>query len=131
MPSKKPSNGQSKQELGIDKNNWIMGYKKLDEVMELMTDELDGFKKTVDRLENLTQNVGNIKIEADTSEIIKILKDHVRQEEKRSETTLRLLKNLKNSISKSRMVPKVQMWLFCFGWLISISIIGYLVLKLI
>ena len=108
-----------------------MGYKKLDEVMEVMTDELDGFKRTVDRLENLTQNVGNIKIEADISEIVRILKDHLRREEKRSETSIQLLRELKNSISKSRMVPKLQMWLFCLGWLMSISIIGYLVLKML
>ncbi len=37
-----------------------MGYKKLDEVMELLNDELDGFNKSVDRLERLTQNVDNI-----------------------------------------------------------------------
>ena len=47
----------------------IMGYKKLDEVMELLSDELDGFNKSIDRLERLTQNTDNIKVIPDTSEI--------------------------------------------------------------
>ena len=47
-----------------------MGYKKLDEVMELLTDELDGFNKSIIRLEKLTQNVENIKVMPDNSEIL-------------------------------------------------------------
>ena len=38
-----------------------MGYKKLDEVMELLSDELDGFNKAMDRLERLTENVDKSK----------------------------------------------------------------------
>ncbi|WP_349352576.1 DUF6730 family protein [Flagellimonas sp. MMG031] len=37
-----------------------MAYKKLDEVMELLADELDGFNKSIDRLKQLTENVDNI-----------------------------------------------------------------------
>ena len=48
-----------------------MGYKKLDEVMELLTDELDGFNKSIGRLEKLTQNTENIKVIPDTTEMEK------------------------------------------------------------
>lgn len=44
-----------------------MGYKKLDEVMELLHDELDGFNKALAKLRELTSNVENIKIMPDTS----------------------------------------------------------------
>ncbi len=39
-----------------------MGYKKLDEVMELLNDELDGFNMSLVKLERLTQNVDGFKI---------------------------------------------------------------------
>ena len=51
-----------------------MGYKKLDEVMELLNDELDGFNKALEKLEKLTENVDNIKISPDTSQIEHMLK---------------------------------------------------------
>lgn len=54
-----------------------MGYKKLDEVMELLSDELDGFNKSINRLEKLTQNVENIKIKPDTAEIERMLPEHL------------------------------------------------------
>ena len=38
-----------------------MGYKKLDEVMELLTDELDGFNKALNKLQRLTKNVKDIR----------------------------------------------------------------------
>ena len=43
-----------------------MGYKKLDEIMELLTEELDGFNRSLDKLEKLTKNVDGIKIRPDT-----------------------------------------------------------------
>ena len=51
-----------------------MGYKKLDEIMELLTDELDGFNRSIVRLEQLTQNTDNIKVIPDTSEIESLLR---------------------------------------------------------
>lgn len=57
-----------------------MGYKKLDEVMELLTDELDGFNKSIVRLERLIQNTDNIKVIPDTSEIERLLREHLNSE---------------------------------------------------
>ena len=55
-----------------------MGYKKLDEVMELLSDELDGFDRSLDKLEKLTKNTEGIKIKPDISEIERLLKQHLK-----------------------------------------------------
>lgn len=57
-----------------------MGYKKLDEVMELLSDELEGFNKSIKRLEKLTQNVDNVNIKADTSNIEYYIQEHLKAE---------------------------------------------------
>ena len=103
-----------------------MGYKKLDEVMELLNDELDGFNKALEKLEKLTENVDNIKISPDTSQIEHMLKEHLNSERTKSERIQGSLQNFGQQISKARMVPKAQLWLQYAVWAISLVIIGYL-----
>lgn len=106
-----------------------MGYKKLDEVMELLTDELDGFNKSLDKLEKLTKNADNIKIQPDTSEIERMLLEHL---EFQKQNNLKLQESLHHSeerIAKARLVPKVQLWLHYSIWFISLVIIGYLAFR--
>ena len=103
-----------------------MGYKKLDEVMELLNDELDGFNKALEKLEKLTENVDNIKISPDTSQIEHMLKEHLNSERTKSERIQEAVQSIGQQISKARMVPKVQLWLQYTIWAISLVIIGYL-----
>ena len=103
-----------------------MGYKKLDEIMELLNDELDGFNKALEKLEKLTENVDNIKISPDTSQIEHMLKEHLNSERTKSERIQGSLQNFGQQISNARMVPKVQLWLQYAIWAISLVIIGYL-----
>jgi hypothetical protein len=106
-----------------------MGYKKLDEVMELLTDELDGFNKSIIRLEKLTQNVENIKVMPDTSEIERLLREHLNSEKVNTERLQESVQDIRSQISKARLVPKVQLWIHYSIWFISLVIIGYLALQ--
>ena len=106
-----------------------MGYKKLDEVMELLTDELDGFNKSIIRLEKLTQNVENIKVMPDTSEIERLLREHLNSEKTKIERLQESVQDISNQISKARPVPKIQLQFHYSIWFISLVIIGYLSLQ--
>ena len=106
-----------------------MGYKKLDEVMELLNDELDGFKKSIVRLEHLTQNVENIKIKPDTSEFERLLREHLNSNKTKNLKLQESVHNIEVQISKARLVPKVQLWLQYSILFISLVIIGYLGFK--
>lgn len=107
-----------------------MGYKKLDEVMELLNDELDGFNKSIIRLEKLTQNVDSINIKADTSTIEYYFKDHLRTEKEKSQKLHEAFQNLEKQLSRSRVIPKVQLWVHYGIYGITLIIIGYLAFKL-
>ena len=103
-----------------------MGYKKLDEVMELRNDELDGFNKSIVRLERLTQNTENIKVIPDTTEIERLLQEHLNSEKVNSERLQESVQDIRSQISKARSVPKIQLWIHYSIWFISLVIIGYL-----
>lgn len=106
-----------------------MGYKKLDEVMELLTDELDGFNISINRLERLAQNVENIKIQPDTAEIERMLLEHLELEKQNNLKLEESVHHIEERIAKVRLVPKVQLLLHYLIWIISLLIIGYLAFR--
>jgi hypothetical protein len=106
-----------------------MGYKKLDEVMELLTDELDGFNHSIERLERLSKNVDAIKIRPDTTEIERILLEHLDFEKDNNKRIKESIDSIGVQISKARLVPRVQLWLHYSIWFISLVLIGYLTFR--
>ncbi|ASV29930.1 DUF6730 family protein [Maribacter cobaltidurans] len=106
-----------------------MGYKKLDEVMELLTDELDGFNRSLEKLEKLTKNADHIKIRPDTSEIERLLREHLNSEKANNSKLDEYVRGITEQISSARLVPKVQLWVHYSIWFISLVIIGYLIFK--
>jgi hypothetical protein len=106
-----------------------MGYKKLDEVMELLTDELDGFNNSINRLERLAQNVENIKIRPDTTEIERMLVKYLELQKQNNLKLQECVQQIEKRIEKSRLIPKVQLWLQYSMWFVSLVIIGYLAFR--
>ncbi len=106
-----------------------MGYKKLDEVMELLTDELDGFNKALDKLQRLTKNVADIRILPDTSEIEKLLETHLKREKEKTSQIKESVQSLKEPLAKASLVTKLRLWLHYSIWAVSLVIIGYLSFK--
>ncbi len=107
-----------------------MSYKKLDEVMELLSDELDGFNKSIAKLEKLTENVDKINIKADTSNIEYYLQDHLRIEKDKSQKLQETFQRMEMQLSKSQVIPKIQLWIHYGLYMIYLIIIGYLIFKL-
>ena len=87
-----------------------MGYKKLDEVMELLTDELDGFNRAIERLEQLTENVDNVKIEATTWEVQKIIREHWEKERWERESIRKNIGNINYAVTQAKIIPKTLLW---------------------
>ncbi|WP_422349527.1 DUF6730 family protein [Flagellimonas sp.] len=106
-----------------------MGYKKLDEVMELLTDELDGFNKSIDRLKQLTENVDNIKIEASTDNIQKLLERHLTKLKWELESIEGNTIAIKKAVINAKVIPRTLFWLTIAVWTISLVTICYLGIK--
>ncbi len=106
-----------------------MSYKKLDEVMELLSDELNGFNKSITKLEKLTENVDNINIKADISNIEYYLQDHLRTEKEKSQKLQEAFQRMEMQLSKSQVIPKIQLWIHYGMYMICLLVIGYLVFR--
>lgn len=52
---------------------------KLEEIAELLTEEIHGFNTSIDRLEELSEYMGDIKVKADATEVESLLKGHLEQ----------------------------------------------------
>lgn len=97
--------------------------------MELLSDELDGFNKSINRLERLAQNVENIKIRPDTAEIERMLLEHLNMQKDKGKVVQESIYDIQNHILKARSVPKAQVWLHYSIWFISLLIIAYLAFR--
>lgn len=106
-----------------------MGYKKLDEVMELLTDELDEFNKSIHRLEQLTENVDNIKVEATTYEIQKIIREHLEKERSEKESIKYNIGSINQAVSRAMIIPKALVWLIMILLGTSLVMLSYLGFK--
>ncbi len=106
-----------------------MGYKKLDEIMDLLSDELDGFNKSLDKLEKLTKNIDDVKIKPDTSEIEYMFREHLNWEKGKISRLQESILNTEKRISTARLVPKTQLWIQYSIWFISLAIIVYLAFR--
>ena len=103
-----------------------MGYKKLDEVMELLTDELNGFNKSIDRLKQLTENVDNIKVEASTDDIQKLLHRYLEKEKWNMESIDQNTDTIRKAMINAKVIPRTLFWLMIAVWTISLVTICYL-----
>ena len=56
--------------------------KKIDEIMELLTEEIEGFNRSIGKLEELSKKWDNLKIKADSSNIDYYVKDFLRKQER-------------------------------------------------
>jgi len=97
--------------------------------MELLTDELDGFNRSLEKLEKLTKNADHIKIRPDTSEIEHLLKEHLHSEKAKNSRLQESVLDIEKQISKARIIPKTKLWIHYMIWLFSLIIIGYLGFK--
>ncbi len=103
---------------------------KLDEIAELLTEEMKGFEKSVNRMEQLKKFLMTYKVQADTSDIDFILKEYNDSQKKVIEEQNKLLAKVIYYIKKSMPLPKWTVKLF---WALSMTILlilGYAIFQI-
>lgn len=90
---------------------------KLEEIAELLTEEIHGFNTSIDRLEELSEYLGDIKVRADATNIEQLLQKHLcKQEENLSEQSSKLDK-VYETVEDTYLFPRWIIILFfvCIG----------------
>ncbi|UBZ15784.1 hypothetical protein LDL77_08710 [Flagellimonas marinaquae] len=86
---------------------------KLDEIAELLTEEINGFEKSIGRLEKVHENLRNLPLRPDTTEINVLLKDYSKDQKKTIEEQQRLMQRILHKVEKSIQLPS---WVLKLSW---------------
>ena len=99
--------------------------KKMNEIMELLTEEIDGFNRSITKLEELAKKWDNLKIKADTSNIEYYVKDFLRQQERAMKTYKKGSIETSRTIKSFTLVPRWLIALFCISISTLVLAVGF------
>ncbi|MEM9078349.1 MAG: DUF6730 family protein [Bacteroidota bacterium] len=98
--------------------------KKLDDIIELLTDEINGFQNSIKKLEGLSKGLNEVKV--DTSKLEYHLKDHLRRQERVQSQNMKALNDIDKKLKQAKLIPKWLLVLFLSALITQSIAIGYL-----
>ncbi|RKS56030.1 hypothetical protein BC962_1006 [Gillisia mitskevichiae] len=99
--------------------------KKLDEIMELMTDEMADFKTAILKLEVLSKQLSTLSIPISTEALDKNLNAFLGKQEEENRLKVEVLKEIERKLKHARIIPNYLLILVCSVGIISLSLLGY------
>ncbi len=99
--------------------------KKIEEFMELLTDELAGFDGSVKKLETLCKQLDTIKVKADSSNVEYHIREFLRKQEHTTERMEKRIDAQQTKIEACRGLPEWLLTLYAIGMLLPLFSIGY------
>ncbi|WP_350290682.1 DUF6730 family protein [uncultured Croceitalea sp.] len=102
--------------------------KKMEEIMELLTEEIESFHKSINKLEALSKNFRDLKIKADASSIEYQIKDFTKEQRKVIEIFEEKTTGIEQKMKSARITPNWLATLFYITitiQVLSMSYFGY------
>ena len=98
---------------------------RIKEYMELLTSEMEEFRSDVNRLEAINDQIKDVKVAIDLSEIKPLLEEYNGQLKKQSELQEKQYKRFELLFEKAGVYPKWAIIVFILAILISITSLVY------
>ncbi|WP_300434320.1 DUF6730 family protein [Christiangramia sp.] len=99
--------------------------KKLDEIMELMTDEMTDFKLAILKLQELSREIEKMSIPISTEALDKNLNAFLEKQEKNDQLKDDILKNIDQKLKNARLMPNYMLLLFGIFGILMLGLLGY------
>ncbi len=99
--------------------------KKMEAMMELLTEEMEGFKKSMNRLESLSERFEGLKIKADASSIEYHMKEFLKEQRQAINIYKDRTTEIKKGIKLARITPNWLATFFCIAVSIQILSLSY------
>ncbi len=99
--------------------------KKMEEMMELLTEEIEGFNKSINKLEALSKNFRELKIKADTSNIESNINGFLKEQKKTMTIFKEKITEIKKGVRLARITPNWLAILFCITVTIQVLSMSY------
>ncbi|UII79332.1 DUF6730 family protein [Flagellimonas sp. CMM7] len=98
---------------------------KMDEIMELLTEEIEGFNRSIKKLEKLSRKWDDLRIKADSSHIEDYIKDFLQQQKIGIDTYKEGAKETSRIIKSATLIPRWLITLCCVATCIIMFTFGY------
>lgn len=102
--------------------------KKLDEIMELMSDEMADFKENVGQLQLLNKELKKKSIPISTAALDTKLQEFFLQQNKMNQEKDQAILDIRSQLEKAKVIPKITILLSCIYLVVSILLLIYLIL---
>ena len=99
---------------------------KLDEITELLTDELEGFKQMLAKLEQLSKELTSSETVQDISWIKHELKEIEKNQKAHFQNQNAGSNKVEEQLKKSQIIPQWLLFMVCLVLILSLSFSGYL-----
>ncbi|WP_273567492.1 DUF6730 family protein [Maribacter halichondriae] len=98
---------------------------KLDEIMEVLTQEISGFNNSIGKLEELSKKYDDTEIKMDTSHLEFQIKEFLRLQNRTKDSYEERMEEVLEKIEKSRWTPKWELALFYIYVIINTIAFSY------
>ena len=99
--------------------------KKLDEIMELMTDEMADFKVAILKLELLSKQISTLSIPISTEALDNNLNTFLGKQEDENRLKDNVLKEIERKLERARIIPNYLLILFGALGIMALSLLVY------
>jgi len=99
--------------------------KKLDEIMELMTDEMADFKTAILKLQLLSKQLGDSSIPISTEALEKNLNSFLEKQESENQLKDDMLTSIDKKLKRARLLPNYIFYLFGILGIFALGLLGY------
>ncbi len=99
--------------------------KKIDEFMELFTEEVTDFKESVSKLKEVSGHIRDVKVKADSTKIETLLEEHLNNQEQIFENIEDTAIEIERQLQKSKVFPKWYLHALLVIGITLILILGY------
>ncbi len=93
---------------------------KLDEIAELLTEEINGFEKSIGRLEKAHENLKSLPLRPDTSELNALLKEYGNNQKNNIGEQQKLMQRILHKVERSILLPS---WAIKLSWGLLICVL--------
>ena len=93
---------------------------KLEEIAELLTEEINGFEKSIGRLEKVHEDFKNLPLRPDTSELNALLKEYGNKQKNDIKEQQRLMERILHKVERSVLLPS---WAIKLTWGLLVTVL--------
>jgi hypothetical protein len=99
--------------------------KNMDEMMELLTEEINGVHTLIAKLEKRLEDLKDLGSKADTSIIQYYVRDHLRQADRTMEDHNITFRGIHAEIDRGKLIPRWIFALFCTAFIVTVVSLSY------